>query len=130
MAAITYLSVDDVIQIHGDTIENEGGASGLRDINQLEAAVMMPRQTFGGTHLHEGLAAMAAAYLFHICQSHAFMDGNKRTAVLSALVFLDANEHDQLPDPSKLEAATLRVASGTMSKDDLTVFMREQCGIE
>ena len=71
----------------------------------------MPQQQFGGQYLHEGLAAMAAAYLFHIAQNHAFHDGNKRTAALAALVFLDVNGVEALPAPDALEEMTMRVAT-------------------
>ena len=56
---IKFLSVDDVLTIHADTIANEGGAAGLRDNGLLESAVLMPRQQFGGSYLHDDLAAMA-----------------------------------------------------------------------
>jgi len=121
-----FLSVDDVLAIHENTIAVEGGAPGLRDPGLLESAVLMPQQQFGGQFLHEGLAAMAAAYLFHIAQNHAFYDGNKRAAALAALVFLQVNGVDDLPVPEELESATLSVAAGEMSKADLTAWMRER----
>lgn len=121
-----FLSVDDVLAIHENTIAVEGGAPGLRDPGLLESAVLMPQQQFGGQFLHEGLAAMAAAYLFHIAQNHTFYDGNKRAAALAALVFLQVNGVAELPDPEELEKATLAVAAGEMSKAALTKWMRER----
>lgn len=120
-----FLSVDDVLLLHTDTIDVDGGSHGVRDHGLLDAAVAMPRQQFGGEYLHEDLAAMAAAYLFHIAQNHPFIDGNKRAAVLSALVFLCVNEVGELPDPKELEAVTLQVAAGELSKDELTKWMRK-----
>ena len=84
---IRFLSVDDVLAIHEDTMEHEGGLAGVRDPGLLESAVLMPQQQFGGQYLHAGLGAMAAAYLFHIAQNHPFNDGNKRAAAMAALVF-------------------------------------------
>jgi len=86
----------------------------------------MPQQQFGGEYLHDGLPAMAAAYLFHLAQNHPFHDGNKRTAVLAALVFLDVNGIETLPDPDELEAVTLGVASSKIIKDGLTSWMRQR----
>lgn len=126
MADTRFLGVDDVVAIHADTIEHEGGLGGVRDPGLLESAVMMPQQRFGGQLLHEDLAAMAAAYLFHISQNHPFHDGNKRAAAMSALVFLDVNGVSNLPDPVNLETTTLSVASGTMDKHDLTEWFRSQ----
>jgi death-on-curing protein len=123
-----FLSVDDVLAIHEDTVANEGGSAGLRDFGLLEAAVMMPRQQFGGAYLHDDLAAMAAAYLFHIASNHPFVDGNKRAAAMSALVFLDANNVARLPDPDAMTDMTLRVASGNATKAELTTWMSAQIG--
>ena len=122
---VHFLSVEDVLAIHDNTIGVEGGSPGLRDAGLLESAVLMPQQQFSGDYLHRGVAAMAAAYLFHIAQNHAFLDGNKRTAALAALVFLEINGIDTLPEPDDLEKATLAVASSEMSKGDLTDWMSE-----
>lgn len=121
-----FLSVDDVLAIHEDTIAHEGGLAGIRDPGLLESAALMPQQQFGGQYLHHGLAAMAAAYLFHIAKNHAFHDGNKRTAALAALVFLDVNGAKSLPPPEDLEEITLRLAASQCGKEELTEWMRLQ----
>ncbi len=126
MAAIHFLSVEDVLFIHDDTLHAEGGLAGLRDSGLLESAVMMPQQQFGGQYLHDGLAGKAAAYLYHIAKNHPFNDGNKRVAVMAALVFMDANGVNNLPDPGQLEAITLGVASGSVAKTDLAVWFRQR----
>ena len=120
-----FLSVDDVLVIHADTIRNEGGMAGIRDHGLLESAVMMPRQQFGGAYLHRTLADQAAAYLFHLCRNHPFNDGNKRVSVLSALVFLDANGVGRLPEPDPLETLTMRCAAGQIDKAEVTAFFRK-----
>lgn len=84
----------------------------------------MPRQQFGGGYLHEDLAAMAAAYLFHIAQNHPFIDGNKRAAVMSALAFLSVNEVELTMALQELEAVTLKVAAGELAKEKLTNWIR------
>lgn len=122
---IRFLSVDDVLAIHDDTIGDEGGMSGVRDLGLLVSAVMMARQKFDGAYLHKGIAAMAAAYLYHIVQNHAFHDGNKRTAAMSALVFLDVNAVAQLPASPALERMTLSVAASDTNKNQLTSWMQE-----
>lgn len=123
MQDIIFLSVDDVLLLHADTIDIDGGSHGIRDHGLLDAAVAMPRQQFGGAYLHEDMAAMAAAYLYHIAQNHPFVDGNKRAAVMSALVFLKVNGIDDLPSPKDLELITLQVAAGELSKEKLTKWM-------
>ena len=128
MENITFLSVDDVLLLHADTIDVDGGSQGVRDHGLLDAAVAMPRQQFGGAFLHEDLAAMAAAYLFHIAQNHPFIDGNKRAAVMSAIAFLLVNGIAPSIAPQELEVATLKVAAGELSKEKLTKWVRARNG--
>jgi death on curing protein len=121
---IIFLSVDDVIAIHENTMAHEGGLGGIRDLGLLESAVMTPQARFGGQYLHEGLAAMAAAYLFHIAKNHPFLDGNKRAAMASAVVFLKGNHVPYHFDGKAIERVTLAVADGSMSKDVLIEWFR------
>jgi death-on-curing protein len=125
---IIFLSVEDVLLLHTDTIDIDGGLHGVRDHGLLDAAVAMPRQQFGGEYLHADLPAMAAAYMVHIAQNHPFVDGNKRAAVLSALVFLNMNGVRELPDPKELESITLQVAASELGKDALIKWIRKNVG--
>ena len=119
-----FLSVDDVLYLHADTIKAEGGCGGIRDLALLESAVLMPQQQFGGEYLHPDLAAMAAAYLFHLARNQPFLDGNKRTAAMAAFVFLEANGSELTASEAEFEETVIQVASGTISKDDLTEWVR------
>ena len=75
-----FLRLDEVLEMHTQQINLYGGSDGVRDPAGLESAVATPMATFGGDFLHPTIPPMAAAYLFHICQNHPFVDGNKRTA--------------------------------------------------
>src|SRR5689334_8259996 len=86
-----FLTLDEVLQLHAHQIQTYGGSEGLRDRGLLESAVVQPQATFAGQYLHEDLAAMAAAYLYHIVANHPFIDGNKRTGMHAADVFLRLN---------------------------------------
>jgi len=112
------LSVEDVEEIHEAQIARYGGSAGLRDRALLESAVAMPQAAFGGESLHGDLFAMAAAYLYYLVKSHAFVDGNKRIGLAAALVFLDLNGRPIVHSTSRLAAATLDVASGHLTKDE------------
>ena len=124
--SVRFLSVENVLAIHADTIAEEGGGTGIRELGLLESAVAMPQATYEGAHLHPDLAAMAAAYLFHLCQNHAFVDGNKRVAAFSTVLFLALNgvTDDALPPETELEHRTLAVARGEMTKTDITLWLQ------
>ncbi len=111
-----FLDVDDVIELHATQLEIYGGAAGLRDRGLLESAVAQPQTSFGGEFAHDGLFAMAAAYLFHIVKNHAFVDGNKRAGVLSAVVFLDINGISIAHPSEALYELTMGVAEGRVDK--------------
>jgi death-on-curing protein len=111
-----FLDVDDVIEIHASQLEVYGGSAGLRDRGLLESAVAQPQASFGGELAHDGLFAMAAAYLFHIVSNHPFVDGNKRAGMLSAVVFLDVNGISIDHPSDALYDLTMRVAEGRIDK--------------
>jgi len=120
---LQFLTVEDVKRLHDLSIARHGGSYGVRDQGLLESAVQMPEQTFGGTYLHLTLGAKAAAYLFHVCQNHAFLDGNKRTGLLACEAFLRLNGHELTLSSQEAEEMTLRVAEGNLSKEDLIALV-------
>lgn len=128
MKEFIFLSVEDVLFLHADTIGIDGGSPGVRDHGLLDAAVAMPRQQFDGEYLHKDIAAMGAAYLFHIAQNLPFVDGNKRTAVMAALSFLHVNGIETLPAPQALEVVTRQVAGEELRKAALTQWLGVQIG--
>ena len=112
----TFLSLAEVLRIHIDQVERYGGRAGIRDQGLLQSALAMPGASFGGELLHRDLYEMAAAYAFHLCQDHPFVDGNKRTGLASALVFLELNGIS-IDDPEGLlYQAMMDVASGSLGK--------------
>ena len=82
----------------------------------------MPQSTFDGVDLHAGIAEKAAAYHFHLCANHPFIDGNKRVAVTAAEVFLLINGHELSADDSEIEDLTMGVAAGRLSKEGVVAF--------
>lgn len=113
-----FLDIEDVLELHALQLARYGGADGVRDRGLLESAIAQPRATFDGAFVHDGLFAMAAAYLFHIVQNHPFVDGNKRTGLLSTLVFLDLNGISIAHDSPGLYDLTLGVAEGRIAKTE------------
>ncbi len=124
MQPFFFLSVEMVIQIHQRVIEEFGGDPGLRDRGLLESAVAMPQSTFGGKFLHIDLAEKAAAYHFHLCANHPFIDGNKRVAVAASEVFILANGCELGASDDEIEEVTLGVAQGQAGKDEVIDFFK------
>jgi death on curing protein len=120
--APAFLSVEHVLVIHRRSIEEFGGDPSVRDQGLLESAVAMPAAQFGGAFLHDTVPAMAAAYLFHLCRNHPFVDGNKRTALASAEVFLLLNGMRFDARNDALEELTLGVAASRVSKEQTIAF--------
>lgn len=122
-----FLSLDEVLEIHEQQIERYGGSAGIRDPAGLESAVATPQATFGGEFLHPSIPAMAAAYLFHLCQNHAFIDGNKRVGANAAITFLLMNDWDATFGEEELVDLVLSVASGRLGKEALTQIFESRC---
>jgi death-on-curing protein len=119
---IYFLTLEDVLEIHADQINRYGGRGGVRDQDLLLSAIAQPLSTFDGQYLHKTLHEKAAAYLFHICQNHPFIDGNKRAALVSALMFLLMNDYVIDYNENALEQLTRSVAEGIMKKEDIAAF--------
>jgi len=124
MKKIHFLTLAEVIEIHSDQIKHYGGRAGIRDITLLSSAVAMPYASFSGDFLHKDIYEMAAAYAFHICQNHPFIDGNKRTALASVLVFLELNGINISDPEDKLYESMMNIVSGKMTKENFAEILR------
>ncbi|HXE52096.1 MAG TPA: Fic family protein [Tepidisphaeraceae bacterium] len=126
-----FLTLDHVLRLHERQIERFGGSGGVRDVELIESAIAQPRQSFNGQYLHGGVIEMAAAYLYHLCKNHGFVDGNKRVAAASALVFLEINGIDTDPiDESAMEAIVLGTAEGRLDKKSVAEFFRTNVNLK
>jgi len=122
---IEFLTLAEAVEIHGNQVQLYGGDPGIRDYNLLSSALYIAESTFDGNLLHEDLFHMAAAYVFDLCQNHPFIDGNKRTALVCGLVFLEFNGIE-IDDPSGvLYKMMMKVASGRCSKDEIAHILRK-----
>jgi death-on-curing protein len=120
-----FLSVEDVLALHDDQLRLFGGSAGVRDRGALESAVAMPGATFDEEFLHEDLFHMAAAYAFHIAENQPFIDGNKRTGLNAALVFLDLNGWVVQDQDMRLYDAMIALSSRALDKHGLSLILRE-----
>lgn len=125
MAEPLFLTLAEVIEIHKDQVALYGGDSSIRDLGLLQSAIAQPQASFGGEWLHQDIYEMAAAYAFHICQNHPFIDGNKRTALASALVFLELNAVEINDPQQKLYQAMLELSQGKLKKPEFAELLKE-----
>lgn len=113
-----------VIAIHQYLINEFGGSLGIRDEGLLESALAQPQATFGGKLLHPSIADQAAAYLYHLAKNHAFVDGNKRTALGVTEAFLRLNGYNLSLLDQELYELTLRTAKGELEKTEIAEVLR------
>jgi death-on-curing protein len=119
-----FLTLDEVLGIHADQIRVYRGASRLRDLELLRSAIAMPETTFDGEYLHPSVFEMAAAHSFHLARNDPFVDGNKRAALMCALVFLGLKGERLRADPDDLNALADGVAAGEVGHAEVSVFLR------
>lgn len=114
----------DILNIHQNQLELYGGEPGIRDINLISSALSVVEATFDKKYLHKDVFEMAAAYIFHLCQNHPFIDGNKRTALASGLVFLDINGIEINDPQGKLYCLVMDTAKGKLNKNDIVKVLK------
>lgn len=126
-----HLTVAAVEAIHAEVLLAHGGRDGIRSRALLESAVAAPQATIFGEPIFPDLVEIAAAYLFYLCSNHPFVDGNKRVALATSLVFLDANgilpDEDLPVDP--WEALVFDVAASRLDRAQIAHRLRELLGI-
>jgi death-on-curing protein len=119
---INFLTLSEILIILADQIRIYGGLYGVRDLNLLSSAIYVPQSSFNGQYLHKTIPAMAAAYAYHLCQNHPFIDGNKRVALTSSLVFLDINDYKFNCSDETLYDEIMGVAKSEIKKEELIEF--------
>ena len=119
----TFLSLDEVLRIHARSLAEHGGSEGIREPGLVESALASAKNTF---YIGNGdLFDIAASYAFHIAESQAFIDGNKRTGVASAMVFLARNGVYAQPPKWELYLAMIDVAEKKKNKTDVAMVFRK-----
>lgn len=120
-----YLTLDEVLEIHGHIMEQSGGIAGVANLGGLDSAVAQPRMMFGGAELYPTIVEKAAALCFSLIKNHAFVDGNKRIGHAAMEVFLVLNGFEIAASVDEQEKIILQVASSDLGRDELTQWLRE-----
>jgi death-on-curing protein len=121
-----WLETAIVIDVHAEQLALFGGADGIRDSGLLESALARPLNTFA--YGETSLAALAAAYAFGLARNHPFVDGNKRVAFASVIVFLGLNGIEFEVPPQEATGMILGLAAGEVDEEGLTRWTRDRIG--
>ncbi|KAF1084042.1 Toxin Doc [Sporotomaculum syntrophicum] len=124
MTSVIFLPKDLILLFHEQLIQIYGGSYGVRDENLLDSALQQPKATFDGKYLHDNLLKMAAAYGYHSCNNHPFIDGNKRIALVAMDVFLQRNGFEITACEKDTFKMMMDLASGRLSKDELVIWLK------
>ncbi len=123
---ISYISYQYVLETHDELIEEYGGRKGILNEGLLRSALEMPKQRFDGRDLYRTIFDKTAAYLFHLIQNHPFVDGNKRTASMTAMIFFASNsKKDFTIVDADYQELILGVAKGMVMKKEIAAFFRK-----
>jgi len=123
MKGITWVLDEVVLAVHDEQLAVHGGLPGIRDRGILESALARPRN-LAAYEACDDVARLAAAYLYGITKNHGFVDGNKRTSLVTADLFLMLNGHELVSSPVENVLMVLSVADGTLSEEELTAWIR------
>jgi death-on-curing protein len=118
-----WLDIEIMLDIHAEQLALFGGADGARDSGLLESALAQPINKFA--YGENDLASLAAAYAFGIAKNHPFLDGNKRSAFASLIVFLGLSGVEFAPPPGAATAIMLSLAAGEVSEESLARWIRD-----
>ena len=119
---LLHPTVEAVKAIHREVLQAHGGSAGIRDEGLLDSAVAAPQATMMGKPMFREPVEVAAAYLFYLCRNHPFIDGNKRTALATCLVFLSENGYlsQEKLDVDAWEQLVLDVAASRIDREETT----------
>ena len=120
-----YLTAEQVLFVHYRLVGETGGEHGVRDLGLLESAVARPQATFDQQELYPDLFEKAAAFMESLINNHPFVDGNQRTGIACAVLFLQQNGISFSAKNADLEKFTLRVASSKAGRSEITTWLKK-----
>ncbi len=124
MAEWNWVREGIVLALHDEQLTEHGGASGVRDFGLLQSALARPVNLVA--YAEPDAADLAAACAFGIARNHPFVDGNKRTAAVAALLFLDINGHNWTITEPELVVLILALAAGELAEDEVAAWFRDR----
>jgi len=113
-----------VLALHDEQLVAHGGLAGGRDRGVVESALARPRN-LAAYEACDDIARLAAAYAYGIARNHGFADGNKRTALVTADLFLMLNGYELVSSPVENVMTILSLAEGSLSEKELASWIRQ-----
>ncbi len=123
MKNIIFIPKELILYFYDQLIQTYGGTYGIRNEKLLDSALEQVKATYEGNYLHDTLMKMAAAYGYHLCNNHPFVDGNKRIALVAMDVFLQRNGFEIVASEKETYKIMIQLSSGSLSKKDLTTWL-------
>ena len=123
--SIRFVPLEVVLTIHADLLQRYGGRAGMRDRKLLESALAQPKMTIEGRFVHKTIFEKAAAYGYHLCKNHPFVDGNKRVALVLMDIFLERNGWEIVAHEEQAYAMMMDLATGKLSKAQLASWLKK-----
>ena len=120
---LCWLTKEEVLAMHSLQITHFGGSSGIRDQGLLESALARAQNIATYAESTPSLARLAAAYGAGIIRNHAFVDGNKRTGLVAAFVFVERNGWRVTASQEEVYLTFYDLAAGNLSEDELTHWL-------
>ena len=124
MKNIKFIPENLILYFHNSLIQTYGGEYGIRDKKLLDSALEQPKATYDGEFLHDSIIKMSAAYGYHLCNNHPFIDGNKRIALVAMDVFLQKNGHEIIASEKEAYKIIMQLSSGKLTKRDLIIWLK------
>ncbi|MDO8270283.1 MAG: type II toxin-antitoxin system death-on-curing family toxin [Candidatus Levybacteria bacterium] len=120
-----YLTPQQVLAIHDQAVKRFGGSHGVRDIGLMESAVARPQASYDGNDLYESIFDKAAALLQSLLKNHPFVDGNKRTALSSAAIFLQLNGYGLINSHNEEIEFAVSVDNQHLSLEEISDWLKK-----
>jgi len=118
-----YMTLEEILRLHFQLIEDFGGSHGVRDTGRLKSVVQAPKQSVFGEEQYPSLYEKAAVYLKSIIGDHPFSDGNKRTAITVCGIFLSRNGSNLKAGPKELELFTIEAATHHLEMGKIAAWL-------
>lgn len=119
-----YLTVEEIILIHEYEIQITGGTYEILSLELLESACYRPKTTIGGKEMYDDIFKKASCLIHSLIKNHPFVDGSKRTAVVSCVAFLSLNGYELTLNDEKLVKLTKYVESGKFSVSQISLELK------